>query len=356
MRGCLQFLAGVVAVLFVITAVIALIFTNLFAVVTDREILKDSLAHLDQLVTAAVPAFVAQSLEEQATARGLSAIDLDEAVLQQSMETLLPPGWIEAQTNTAVDTVYDMLESGNLTNAELEIDTSPLLDRLRGEPGLEVVGIIVDSLPPCTEPINPAELLGDGVTIPACIPPGVPREQIIAEVHSRLVQSIDSNPQLSNEFGVVRVPLFSAEQQTQNVELAQLREQLLRLQQAFSLAQQWGWLLWLLPAGCLLLIALLAVRSWSEWGYWWGWPLLGTAVLIFIVTWLFPTITRFMLRQLSANAVTAVDPLRQTAVQVVTAVTDTWRSRVYLQAGGMLAAGVLFVLMGFLAKGNRLQS
>ncbi len=353
MRGCLQFLAGVVAVLFMITAVIALVLTNLFAVVADREILKDSLANLDQLVVEAVPAFVAQTLKEQATARGLTSIELDEAILQQSIETLLPPGWIEAQTDTAVDAVYDMLESGDLDNAELEIDISPLLDRLRGAPGLEVVGIIVNSLPPCTEPINPAELLNGENTIPTCMPPGIPKEQVIQQLHTRLVQSIDSNPQLSSEFGVVRIPLFSAAQQAQNEGLVQVRDQLLRLRQAFSLAQRWSWLLWLLPAACLLLIALLAVRSWSEWGHWWGWPLLGTAVFVFIVTWLFPTMMQLVLRQFSTDAATLADPLRQTAVQVVTAVTDTWRSRVYVQTAVMLAAGTLFVLLGFLTKNKQ---
>jgi hypothetical protein len=41
------------------------------------------------------------------------------------MATLLPPGWIEAQADTAVDTVYDLLEGGDLENAELTIDTTP---------------------------------------------------------------------------------------------------------------------------------------------------------------------------------------------------------------------------------------
>lgn len=353
MRGCLRFFASVVAVLFVITAVFALFLTNLFAVVADREVIKESLTNLDQLVVEAVPAFVAQTLEEQARERGLAPIDLDEAILQQSMETLLPPGWIEAQTDTAVDTVYDMLESGNLDNAELEIDTTPLLDRFRGAPGQEIVGVIVNSLPPCAAPINPAELFNGDVTIPACLPPGVPNEQIVQEVHTRLVQALDSNPQLTSEFGLLRVPLFSPEQQAQNEDLTQSRAQLLRLQQLFSLAQDWGWLLWLLSAGCLLLIALLAVRSWSEWGHWWGWPLLGTAAFVLFVAFLFPAITTLLLRQLPADPAAITTSLQQTVVRLVTAVTDTWLSRVYLQAGIMLVAGVLLVLLGFLTGSRR---
>lgn len=353
MRGCLRFLAGVVAIGFVMTAVLALFLTNLFAVMADREVFKESLADLDQLVVEAVPAFVAQTLEEQARERGLAPINLDEALLQESMATLLPPGWIEAQADTAVDTVYDLLEGGDLENAELTIDTTPLLDRFRGQPGLEVVDNIVTSLPPCTQPINPAELLGPNVTIPACLPPGIPTDQVTQEVHTRLVQALDSNPQLTSEFGLVRIPLFPPEQEAQNAELVQAREQLLRLQRTFTLAQDWGWLLWLLPAGCLLLIALLAVRSLSELGHWWGWPLLGTAVFVLFIAILFPAVTTFLLRQTPVDPVVVTTTLRGTMVRLVTAVTDTWLSRVYLQAGIMLVAGVVFVLLGFVTRSNR---
>ncbi len=348
MRGCLKFLAGIVAVLFAITAVLALFLTNFFAVAADRELIKESLSNLDNLVVEAVPAIVAQTLEEQARQRGLAPINLDEAILQESMETLLPPGWIEAQADTAVDTVYDMLESGNLDNAELEIDTTQLLDRFRGQPGLEIVGNIVNSLPPCTQPVNPAELLGPNVTIPACLPPELTADQVTQEVHSRLVQALDSNPQLSSEFGVVRVPLFSPEQQAQNAELVQTREQLMRLQRAFSLAQDWGWLLWLLPAGCLLLIALLAVRSWSELGNWWGWPLLGTAVFVLLLTFIFPTIIRSLLRQAPPDYSLTAVTVRQTGLRLVTAVTDAWQNRVNVQAAVMFVLGLLFVMWGFL--------
>ncbi|MCC6605329.1 MAG: hypothetical protein IT327_19130 [Anaerolineae bacterium] len=353
MRGCLRFLAGVVAIGFVMTAVLALFLTNLFAVMADREVFKESLADLDQLVVEAVPAFVAQTLEEQARERGLAPINLDEALLQESMATLLPPGWIEAQADTAVDTVYDLLEGGDLENAELTIDTTPLLDRFRGQPGLEVVDNIVTSLPPCTQPINPAELLGPNVTIPACLPPGIPTNQVTQEVHTRLVQALDSNPQLTSDFGLVRIPLFPPEQEAQNAELIQAREQLLRLQRAFTLAQDWGWLLWLLPAGCLLLIALLAVRSLSELGHWWGWPLLGTAVFVLFIAILFPAVTTFLLRQTPVDPAVVTTTLRGTMVRLVTAVTDTWLSRVYLQAGFMLVLGVVFVLLGFVTRSNR---
>ncbi|MCA9918013.1 MAG: hypothetical protein KC445_08680 [Anaerolineales bacterium] len=347
MRSFLQFLAGIVAIFFVITAVLALFLTNLFTVIADRDLIKESLSDLDSLVVETVPTFVAQTLEQQARDRGLAPINLNEELLQQSMETLLPPGWIEAQADTAVDTVYDMLETGNLDNAELEIDTTPLLDRFRGAPGQAVVNNIITSLPVCDQPINPAELLGPDVTIPDCLPPGVPTEQVSQQVHTRLVQALDSNPQLSNEFGVVRIPLFSAEQQAQNEQLVQAREQLLRLQRTFAFMRQWGWVLWLLPFGCLLLITLLAVRSWSEWGLWWGWPMVGTAVLVLFLSFIFPAIATFLLRQMPADPTALAGSVQQMGVRLVTAVTDTWLNRVNVQTAVMFVFGLLFLLLGF---------
>jgi hypothetical protein len=350
MRGCLQLLAGIVAVLFAMTAVFALFLTNLFTIVASRDLLKESLTNLDSLFVEAVPAIVAQTLAEQARIRGLAPIDLDQAVLQESMETLLPPGWIEAQTDTAVDTVYDLLEGGNLENAELVIDTTPLLDRFRGQPGLAIVNSIVTSLPACTEPVDPTALLGPDVSIPPCLPPGVPSEQITQEVHARLVQAIDSNPQFTNGSGIVRVPLFSPEQQAQNEELILARTQLLRLQRGFLLAQEWGWLLWLLPFGCLLLIALLAVRSWSGWGFWWGWSLLGSAVFVLLLALITPVVTFSMVPQMPPNPTFDTILLRQTVFRLVTAVTDTWQNRVNGQAAIMFTAGLLFVLFGVLTR------
>lgn len=356
MRGCLKFLAGIVAMLFVITAVLALFLTNLLTVIANRELLKESLSNLDQLVVETVPAFVAQALEQQAFERGLAPINLDEALLQQSMETLLPPGWIEAQAETAVDTAFELLETGNLENAELEIDTTPLLDRFRGEPGKAVVNNIIASLPPCTEPVNPAEFLGSSVTIPDCLPPDVPAEQIVDEVHSRLVQALDSNPQLADESGVVRVPIFSPEQAVQNEELVQARGELLRVQQLFSLAINWGWLLWLLPVGCLLLILLLAVRSWAEWGNWWGWPFVITGVLVLLVSFVLPAITTFLLRQLPSGTAALTGSIQQTGVQIVTAVSDTWLRQVNIQAAIMLTLGCLFLVLGFATRKRNVAS
>ncbi len=352
MRGCLNFLAGIAAVLFAITAVLTLFLTNFFAVVADRELIKESLSNLDSLVVEAVPAIVAQTLEQQAQERGLAPINLDEALLQESMATLLPPGWIEAQTNTAIDTVYDTLETGDLENAELEIDTRPLLERFRGQPGLQIVSNIVNSLPPCAEPVNPAELLGPDQSIPSCLPLGIPQEQLTQEVHTRLVQAMDSNPQLAGDFGVISVPLFSPEQQAQNAELVQTRAQLLRLQRTLAFARSWGWLLWLLPISCLLLVALLAVRTWSELGHWWGWPLLGTAVLVLFLTFVLPAVTRILLPPAPADYSLVEATVRQTGMQLVTAVADTWHNRVNIQAAVMFILGLIFVMLGFLTRGR----
>ena len=142
----------------------------------------------------------------------------------------------------------------------------------------------------------------------------------------------------------------SPEQQAQNEELVQARDQLLRLQRTFAFMQQWGWLLWLLPFSCLLLITLLAVRSWSEWGLWWGWPMAGTAVIVLFISLIFPAITTLLLRQLPADPTVLAGSVQLTGVRMVTAVTDTWLNRVNVQAAIMFVVGILFLLLGFVTR------
>ncbi|MCP5095560.1 MAG: hypothetical protein GY943_08415, partial [Chloroflexi bacterium] len=278
MRGCLQVLAVLVAIVFVITAVIAMLVVPLVRVVTDRDAIKTVLADLDDVVIDVVPSLVAQSIEEQARQQGFTQLDIDEAVMEEAIDALIPPEWLEAQTETAVDALYDMIETGDMENAEIEIDTRPLLDRMRGEPGKQVVATIVDSLPVCTEPINPEALLGGDVEIPTCIPPDVLRDELVAQVHTQFVQTLDENPEIMAQAGVITVPIGQVTSESQIPEIQQAQAQLEQLNRYFLLAKRWSWTLWLIPVGCLFMILLLVVRSMSTFGYWWGWPLVITAV------------------------------------------------------------------------------
>lgn len=346
MRGCLQITAGIVAVIFLATAVFALFAYNLIVVAADREAMKQMLGGLDAAVRQATPALIAEAARQQALARGITNLPIDEQQLAVAVATVIPPGWIDAQADAAIDGVYDFLETGDPGAAEVAIDTRPLLESLRGPAGRDMVTAVLTNLPTCTDTLPQFNL--ESGDFPHCVPPQMPTEVMAAELHSALVTAMDNNPQIIGSAGVVRVPLFGADSPT-GLSVEQ-QTQLARLQRNFMLARSWGWTLWLLPLACLLLILLLTVRSLPEWGHWWGWPLIITAAIALFLCILAPAVLAFISR--TAVSPTAADPLalplRHFMLQLLTAVADHWLMRVYLQAGIMLAAGVGLVVLSML--------
>jgi hypothetical protein len=349
MRSCLQALAGVAAVFFVLTALLALFVVNLARIITDRDIVKAALGDVDGLVTQAAPELVAEMIRQQAMAQGLPPIDVQSPAFQTAVQELIPPEWVEGQTETAVDAVFDTLETGNPAEAQLELNTAPVIERLRGEPGRRVVLAALQSLPVCSEFQIPIDPETGAVTIPNCLPPGIEAASLADQVHAIVVETIDLNPALVAQAGTLQIPLLG--QQLAPADQARLE----RLHRSFLLAQRWAWLLWLLPLGCLLLILLLAVRSASDFGHWWGWPLLLAAVLAFLLSAVAPAILTLFLRTavVPPPQPGAFDlPWSQVILRLLDPITDVWLRRVYIQAGIMLLLGGLLIILGF-ATGGR---
>ena len=268
------------------------------------------------------------------------------------MDDLLPPGWMDAQAETAVNTLYDVLETGNLDDATITVDTTPIVEGLKGPAGLQLVDTVVRGIPACTEPLDLNELLSGGqITIPSCIPPEIPAEMVVQQAHAQFVQTLDENPQLLGRSGEIEVPLAElVASDTPRGE--ETRRQIAQVRRGYLLAQRWGWVLWLLPALSLLLIAALAVRSVSAFGHWWGWPLMLTAVLVFLLTLVIPGFTALVAETIVIpNEIGALaSSVRGLARSTVASITDMWRSRVYLQAGVMLGVGLLLIAVGFLTR------
>ncbi|HEX6383435.1 MAG TPA: hypothetical protein VF177_02085 [Anaerolineae bacterium] len=326
-----------------ISAIVALFVVNLAAVVTDREAVKAVLGDTSVLMVNTAPELVAEALEQRARELGLP-LELDERVFTQVTAELIPPEWAADQSNVAADAVYDVLETGNPAEAEVVINAQPLLERVRGEPGRRAMVIIMQSLPVCTiETLDFFSLDGD-LPIPGCIPPGIEAEVVATQAHAILVQSLEFNPQLLAEAGLLRVSL---------IELTQLTpEQLARLQRwhrIYLLADRWAWLLWLIPLGALFVILIVVVRSWHNLGRWWGWALVITAILAFLLSAVVPALVTFWLRTTVAPPLdTGVLPFGLLLRSLIEPLMDVWLRRIYIQAGIMLIVGLALVMLGLI--------
>jgi len=340
MRGCLNALAAVVAVFFVVTAVFALLLVNGAHVITNRAALKEALA-LDDLLREALPTVIAGVVEEQARAQGLPVPELDTAVLADTILATLPPDWLAEVTDTAVDALLDYLETGDPARAVVAVDVSPVLAQWRGEVGETAVLAIVRSLPTCTD-LSAFDLTSG--TLPTCVPPGIPAEELAVQLFS--VVSGTVLPQIVGETAVVRIPLLSEGTLTSS-QLAALY----RLQQWYALSAQ-AWRLWLLPFLSLWLILLLAVRSAAGWGYWWGGPMAAAGLLGLLLAVVLPAVGTWLVRTAvmpeAAEGATAV--LSTFLQQGIYSLTILWGRRMLWQAGSLLLVGMVFVSFGFLAS------
>jgi hypothetical protein len=349
MRGCAQLLAGTLVVVFVITAVINFFFVNLAHGLTDRETVK-SVLNLEPLVREAVPVLLADSLRRSAAERGLAVDQIDEAVLTTAFDVVVPPGYIDELAETAVDGLYDYLETGDPNQATLTLDVTPMIDRLRGEPGQQAALSVVESLPPCEAPLTPEQLQAGQVLPNNCVPPNVPLETAALTLHQAMVDVLEENPQVIGD-GIVRLNLFESGQVSQ----AQL-EQVQRVQRTFVFWQQWGWTLWLISLLCLALIFTLAVRSVSQWGHWWGWPLLLAGLLTLILAAMIPAVLLVYSR--TAVTVTADGGITLAAMsrRLAQNLSDLWLRRVLIQSGIMSIIGLGFVVLGFASSGREEQT
>ncbi|MCP5095770.1 MAG: hypothetical protein GY943_09475, partial [Chloroflexi bacterium] len=107
--------------------------------------------------------------------------------------------------------------------------------------------------------------------------------------------------------------------------------------------------------GCLFMILLLVVRSMSTFGYWWGWPLVITAVSVFIATFVLPTILSALLgASILPTGGETVAVLAQDFVRgILDSVTDIWLNRVTMQAIVMFVVGLLLIGFGVLTRSQK---
>ena len=347
----MKLLGGLTAVLFIITAVPTLLLTNLAHVATDRAAIKTALAGSEKAVITAAPEAIVAALQQQAAEQGLPAVPVDTAVLSAAISELLPPDWLSTQTDTAVDTLFNALETGQLAGTAVELDAAPLLQRLRGEPGRQAISVIIHSLPACTEPITGYNPQTGEVSIPNCLPPELNADEVTQQVHAALIDTLNQNPQIDQEMGVVRLPLLTNNEQT--AQTAQARADFQRTSRAFLFLQQRARLFWLLPLACLMLIVLFAVRSLGEWGRWWGWPLLITAVITLFLAFALPALLTFMMRTAvvtSAPANSLALPMDQMLRDMARPLLALWQKQVFFQAGAMFMVGALFLLLGLVSR------
>lgn len=158
-----RFIASVFTVLFVVVAVAMLPLFNVGLHLFSPEVYKYALA--EQNIYGRLPALAAEQLDLQLhyAGPGLEAgaeardsgggpptmfLTLSRADWEQLLSSLLPADWLQAQTESALDQAFAMLEAGD-PESHVTISLVEFRSRVGGEAGVDAFLRFVRAQPPC---------------------------------------------------------------------------------------------------------------------------------------------------------------------------------------------------------------
>jgi hypothetical protein len=126
---------------------------------------------------------------------------IPQALQQQVVTTILPPGWLEKQATQIAQDALAWLASGEDSAPEIAVDLRQLKDRLQGPPGRQVVEDVVSVIPACRSDQQPQFTW---VELPECLPEVFDRIYIVdqvaaslADAAGRLPSQFDLGPRLA---------------------------------------------------------------------------------------------------------------------------------------------------------------
>ncbi len=325
--------AGIGIIVLVVLAVIVLMISVLVweirRIVDDREFIKHIL-NGDTLLRDVFPSVARKTPTEM-----LSKPEQDS--FKTAISYLLPENWASEQTNQALDAIYDFLNDKKQESPNLALDLNPLFTALKGKEGRKAIRSMVDGLPNCPgrRAMPQPGLFG----LPSCVPPGVNRRQITNQVQKGLIRELNKRLKgMGNisEFGIEQLDKILP--QNPEEESKGLGERFQEFRKSMVQTQRVSWVLWSVALLTLLLIGYMASTSITQIAVWLGWPLAISALVIFAVSYLI--LMRIRSQYQGSGSVTPVASWLEVPLGL-------WERRVRIWSGGLLAAGVILLLVGY---------
>jgi hypothetical protein len=343
-NGCLKttmkFLAGFLALLVILSLPISILIFDVSRVVFSPEILSEQLT--TQLIESGIlQSFVTDQLTSHDFLEKMGSgdnnfiqmlVNLSPSDRETLVGILLPPDWLKTQIGGVFHALSVWFDNEEPL-PKLVLDLRPLKDRLTMGGAEEIIQMIVDSWPSCTpeqiEQLSQAALRTDEVPILYCEPPEPFREQLMGFATEMMMKFIREIPP-EFAFGEEETP---PQQTVENM----AAKEWIRLVRTLSRVA------WLVPVALLGLIMALAIRSWSEFGRWWGIPLLLSGIIIFGYVLLMPIALDYMLPRLLSDIRFEAEPVYEMARIVVDGLGEVIRG--FLMFHALLIGGIGLVLL-----------
>lgn len=327
-HGCLQALAVLGIILFIIVAVPTALLTRFAGLLTNRAHIKSSIALEDTVKTFLVQA-IYEDIQLSYAEQGLQPAEINTRQLYMAMDLLIPPGWIDDALAGGIDAVYELLEHGR-TEA-YTLNTAPVAEALESRDGFEAITLIISNYPPCGNgsiPENATQTLAI-----SCLPPDIPLEQTAVEIHTAVIND------LRNDSSIAQLSWPP-----------EILEATVEIREVYRVLNQM-WQLWLIPLALLALIALLAVRSLPGLGLWLGWPLLFSGILTsiagFAVFFLYISMQQSLLAQMGPIEDQMGQLLMQLILGVFNSLRNIWFGNVLVTSAVMFILGLGGILSAF---------
>lgn len=278
MKAIGKFLAGVCAILFVLTGVLALFLFNVewkaFSAGTYKQAFKEQGLYED--VPALIAGMLTDTAKEETDGELSFASVLGKDGLESILTTLVPPDQLEALTDSILDAVFAFIngESDSIT-----VSLVPIKQNLTGDAGVQAFMQVLRASPDCTPEQVLQFALGslsteEGLTL--CNPPAEALALVAPLIESQIQSMLRGIPD------EIKLPLAAQGRSRQFIE---------RLDRIRAIMQ----LSLLVPLAFLVLILIFAVRNLNEWLKWWGIPFVLTGGLSALLAWVGAPLIRLVL-------------------------------------------------------------
>lgn len=311
---CARLVAGIFAILFILTACLSLLLFNaqrqfanpeLYKRVMIEERVYDSLPRLLSLQISESMAYDPCAEDPSVCENQGDEINedeeggppdyfknLDSHQWELLLREILTPEWLQTQTESLIDQFVEFLESDQAVPS-IKISLVELKSKLMGSDGVEIVLTLIEAQPACTDDqlreIKLAMASEQGKTdLLSCLPSQDVLDEYASSIEENLNEAVGELPDEA-----VLGESFMEEDSSEKPEAEggeiQVGPTLRRIRTYMRISP-------LLPAVFLILIAVFAVRSFRDLLRLWGIPFLVTGMIVLAISLLSMPIFNWLLR------------------------------------------------------------
>lgn len=331
-----KILAGLFAILFVTTSVLALILFNLdrhaFTAETYRQVFANE-GFYNQIPAVMANALAASASDQSGLPRVMQGFST------QSWETflraILPAETLKAMGDETLNSIFAYI---NNQNDAAQISLTPLKASLISDAGAQAVFALLSAQPDCTlEQIAQmgAAVFGEG-KIEFCNPPAQLQPFMIPILQAQLQLAAAALP---DQITIARAD--SASQQTD----PRPRLKFIRLMMRLSP---------LLPLAFLFVVTILAVNSLKSWLTWWGFPFSITGIIAVLMGLAGAPVAGFILQKILVNKIPAYLPviMLDYAGELAAAMVRQLLKPIMWQGLILVVIGAIMIAISFFIKGK----